>query len=138
MVLDLEILYLVFVFLAFCFSFFVAFLLKRRLAKSEKKYRDLEESVSGIKTENSALRERTGSQEKRISNLEGELRQEREALVAERKRTEAAHIELSKMNTMFSEQKKQSDEKLALLKDCLLYTSPSPRDRTRSRMPSSD
>ena len=24
-----------------------------------------------------------------------------------------------------------------LLKDCLLYTSPSPRDRTRSRMPSS-
>ena len=26
---------------------------------------------------------------------------------------------------------------LALLIDCLLYTSPSPRDRTRSRMPSS-
>ena len=25
----------------------------------------------------------------------------------------------------------------ALLEDCLLYTSPSPRDRTRSRMPSS-
>ena len=25
----------------------------------------------------------------------------------------------------------------ALAKDCLLYTSPSPRDRTRSRMPSS-
>ena len=24
-----------------------------------------------------------------------------------------------------------------LIKDCLLYTSPSPRDRTRSRMPSS-
>ena len=117
MVLDLEILYPVFVFLAFCFSFFVAFLLKRRLAKAEKKYRDLEESLSGIKTENSALRERTGNQERRISNLEGELRQEREALVAERNRTEAAHIELSKMNTMFSEQKKQSDEKLALLKD---------------------
>ena len=117
MVLDLEILYPVFVFLAFCFSFFVAFLLKRRLAKAEKKYRDLEESLSGIKTENSALRERTGNQERRIFNLEGELRQEREDLVAERKRTESAHIELSKMNTMFSEQKKQSDEKLALLKD---------------------
>ena len=28
-------------------------------------------------------------------------------------------------------------EKLAELLDCLLYTSPSPRDRTRSRMPSS-
>ena len=25
----------------------------------------------------------------------------------------------------------------ARMKDCLLYTSPSPRDRTRSRMPSS-
>ena len=28
-------------------------------------------------------------------------------------------------------------ETFALLGDCLLYTSPSPRDRTRSRMPSS-
>ena len=28
-------------------------------------------------------------------------------------------------------------ENTARLKDCLLYTSPSPRDRTRSRMPSS-
>ena len=27
--------------------------------------------------------------------------------------------------------------KLAMLNSCLLYTSPSPRDRTRSRMPSS-
>ena len=30
-----------------------------------------------------------------------------------------------------------SREVLALFRDCLLYTSPSPRDRTRSRMPSS-
>ena len=29
------------------------------------------------------------------------------------------------------------DEEVALAKNCLLYTSPSPRDRTRSRMPSS-
>ena len=29
------------------------------------------------------------------------------------------------------------DEQMALGADCLLYTSPSPRDRTRSRMPSS-
>ena len=28
-------------------------------------------------------------------------------------------------------------EAIALFEDCLLYTSPSPRDRTRSRMPSS-
>ena len=31
----------------------------------------------------------------------------------------------------------QTPELVGLLKDCLLYTSPSPRDRTRSRMPSS-
>ena len=30
-----------------------------------------------------------------------------------------------------------SDDDLAMLLGCLLYTSPSPRDRTRSRMPSS-
>ena len=28
-------------------------------------------------------------------------------------------------------------QRIKLSKDCLLYTSPSPRDRTRSRMPSS-
>ena len=33
--------------------------------------------------------------------------------------------------------KKKSSKAVALYKDCLLYTSPSPRDRTRSRMPSS-
>ncbi len=117
MVLDLAHLSLVLVFLALCFSFYIAFLFKRRLAKAEKKYHDLEQSLSGMKTENSALRERTGNQERRISDLEGELRQERQALIAERKRAEAAHIELSKMDTMFSEQRKQSDEKLALLKE---------------------
>ena len=31
----------------------------------------------------------------------------------------------------------QLDEKAAKLRSCLLYTSPSPRDRQKSRMPSS-
>ena len=31
----------------------------------------------------------------------------------------------------------RAERTLEMLKDCLLYTSPSPRDRTRSRMPSS-
>ena len=38
------------------------------------------------------------------------------------------------------EEEKEEEEdaaKVALKEDCLLYTSPSPRDRTRSRMPSS-
>ena len=30
-----------------------------------------------------------------------------------------------------------TQESIALFKDCLLYTSPSPRDRQKSRMPSS-
>ena len=117
MALDLVILSSAFVFFVFCSSFFVAFLFKRRLAEAEKKYLDVERSLSGIKTENSALRERTINQERRISEIETELRQERQALVAERERTEAAHIELSKMDTMFSEQRKQWDEKLVLLKE---------------------
>ena len=32
---------------------------------------------------------------------------------------------------------RESDSKRVPMKGCLLYTSPSPRDRTRSRMPSS-
>ena len=35
------------------------------------------------------------------------------------------------------EQELNNNEALAKAVDCLLYTSPSPRDRTRSRMPSS-
>ena len=31
----------------------------------------------------------------------------------------------------------EDEEKLVLIQDCLLYTSPSPRDMRRSRMPSS-
>ena len=37
----------------------------------------------------------------------------------------------------FSDQFVQNPEVLQSLYSCLLYTSPSPRDRTRSRMPSS-
>ena len=37
----------------------------------------------------------------------------------------------------FTNSDKDNEELLKEIKDCLLYTSPSPRDRTRSRMPSS-
>ena len=44
----------------------------------------------------------------------------------------------SAMNTTNGERLSlENDLRLALKKGCLLYTSPSPRDRTRSRMPSS-
>ena len=43
-------------------------------------------------------------------------------------------IELTNNYKILEEKIKDSDE---ALKPCLLYTSPSPRDRTRSRMPSS-
>ena len=36
-----------------------------------------------------------------------------------------------------TEQDISADDLLSLLQDCLLYTSPSPRDRQKSRMPSS-
>ena len=43
--------------------------------------------------------------------------------------------ELGAINTLHKNNVEQAG--FAVLKACLLYTSPSPRDRTRSRMPSS-
>ena len=40
-------------------------------------------------------------------------------------------------NVVFSDQEIQNLRKYLMAGGCLLYTSPSPRDRTRSRMPSS-
>ena len=49
-------------------------------------------------------------------------------------RTLGADIDDPKMRTFIGVNIKKADPQL---KNCLLYTSPSPRDRTRSRMPSS-
>ena len=49
------------------------------------------------------------------------------------------HLTLSVIKRRLHKRDESKDvlEKVTLIKDCLLYTSPSPRDRTRSRMPSS-
>ena len=39
--------------------------------------------------------------------------------------------------TLDSNDEREENSEFILNRDCLLYTSPSPRDRTRSRMPSS-
>jgi len=60
-------------------------------------------------------------------------------------RNHADHLELiEKMNAILERSRTLSDaarprfeRRGQLLPSCLLYTSPSPRDRTRSRMPSS-
>ena len=44
---------------------------------------------------------------------------------------------ISELTTLFSYGLLSENGEYAPLKLCLLYTSPSPRDRTRSRMPSS-
>ena len=41
------------------------------------------------------------------------------------------------ISPMYEEKANEMDELIDALKDCLLYTSPSPRDTTASRMPSS-
>ena len=46
---------------------------------------------------------------------------------------EQLSMRLEEINALLSEQSVASDQN----RFCLLYTSPSPRDRTRSRMPSS-
>ena len=48
-----------------------------------------------------------------------------------------AMLRMQKMAAAWSENKKVHESLLKKLESCLLYTSPSPRDRTRSRMPSS-
>ena len=49
---------------------------------------------------------------------------------------EMLRLELKKEILLEMDQKEPTKEK-SEIKTCLLYTSPSPRDRTRSRMPSS-
>ena len=44
---------------------------------------------------------------------------------------------LQKSNLISNEQRISNEKLIELYNYCLLYTSPSPRDRTRSRMPSS-
>ena len=44
---------------------------------------------------------------------------------------------VQKLSARAKQPRKEESESMANNKDCLLYTSPSPRDRTRSRMPSS-
>ena len=43
----------------------------------------------------------------------------------------------TKPQSVNEQEEKQDSEEVRRLKDCLLYTSPSPRDRQKSRMPSS-
>ena len=45
--------------------------------------------------------------------------------------------QVRKANLDLTEEKSQAQKSFYEVKACLLYTSPSPRDRTRSRMPSS-
>ena len=45
--------------------------------------------------------------------------------------------DLMQKNAQLTEQNTALGQELAQAKDCLLYTSPSPRDRQKSRMPSS-
>ena len=54
------------------------------------------------------------------------------------KKTYNVDFRIQKLKDLLNEIKSSEKEiELALFNDCLLYTYPSPRDRTRSRMPSS-
>ena len=66
------------------------------------------------------------------------LKKRQEEQKQELEKQEEQKQELEKQEEQKQELEKQEEQKQELEKqDCLLYTSPSPRDRTRSRMPSS-
>ena len=52
-------------------------------------------------------------------------------------RIAASHGLHARPAKLFAQAAKDSGVEVTIAKGCLLYTSPSPRDRTRSRMPSS-
>ena len=62
-------------------------------------------------------------------------KQESEILQVTTSKTEPVRVETSKVEPVKVETSKVEPVKVET--SCLLYTSPSPRDRTRSRMPSS-
>ena len=62
-------------------------------------------------------------------------RQELDALVPNRDNSSVNHMNTSAVNEFLAQMNNSGDDGVFII--CLLYTSPSPRDRTRSRMPSS-
>ena len=85
---------------------------------------DLAADYEALLKENTLLKEHLHAAEERARGLEQRERMLQETLV-----TTQRMVEEMKDNARREAQ--------LLIKDCLLYTSPSPRDRTRSRMPSS-
>ena len=79
---------------------------------------------------------------KDVIELEGKLKAaSRDAELAVKggssKREAAAKFNIDDLNDTLNPARKALKDALADIDTCLLYTSPSPRDRTRSRMPSS-
>ena len=71
-----------------------------------------------------------------IEDLKSTISQLSNSKDEEKKLREDVDYCISKYN-LWSDASSLNPEELAKIYDCLLYTSPSPRDRTRSRMPSS-
>ena len=59
------------------------------------------------------------------------------AYVLDRNNSFPIHCNQSAVDLVSVEEPEDVEHLKALIEDCLLYISPSPRDRTRSRMPSS-
>ena len=103
----------------------------QRLIKSyENAYGDLEIKRKKLKMEKKEVK----LNELNLSEIElNKLIKE----IKEEKKLEEKLEEAEKLAQKLKEQKKTVVENIGDLKDCLLYTSPSPRDQRGSRMPSS-
>ena len=101
--------------------------LKQRVAELEEE----RETQCGIVERNVALLEEYCQELQKVRNELVEVRHQREVREDDR----ARRVQEDKWKRQLEEQQQKIEKQQTEI--CLLYTSPSPRDRTRSRMPSS-
>ena len=87
---------------------------KEGIEKVEAKIEGVEAKIKGVEAKIEGVEAKIEGVEAKIEDVETKIKNEKD-----------------------TEEKKALRRKETDLTDCLLYTSPSPRDRTRSRMPSS-
>ena len=103
---------------------------EREAARLREEGKGISEALAGAQAEAQAAALRAEAADEEAAEHE-------RALDAMQRRTAQLEAELEGVGEAEARQRARAERLVAEAGDCLLYTSPSPRDRTRSRMPSS-